>query len=130
MKQNKPTFRNYLDVGFFKYIGLMATGNNLGNLAFNGKSLLITGGDTGIGAATAKLAAQRGARIFIASLNEETLQKTADEINASGGECRWIVCDVRHQDQVERAVQATVDAYGSLDLAYTMRCCSRTHIYA
>jgi NAD(P)-dependent dehydrogenase (short-subunit alcohol dehydrogenase family) len=31
----------------------------------------------------------------------------------------WIVCDVRHQDQVERAVQATVDAYGSLDLAYS-----------
>jgi NAD(P)-dependent dehydrogenase (short-subunit alcohol dehydrogenase family) len=96
----------------------MATGNNFGNLGFNGKSLLITGGDTGIGAATAKLAAQRGARVMIASLNEETLKKTADEINAAGGECKWIVCDVRHQDQVERAVQATVDAYGSLDLAY------------
>jgi NAD(P)-dependent dehydrogenase (short-subunit alcohol dehydrogenase family) len=97
----------------------MAKHNYLGNLAFNGKSLLITGGDTGIGAATAKLAAQRGARIFIASLNKETLQKTADEINASGGECQWIVCDVRHQDQVEKAVQAAVDAYGSLDLAYS-----------
>lgn len=96
----------------------MATNTNLGKLAFNGKSLLITGGDTGIGAATAKLAAQRGARVMIASLNEETLKKTCDEINAAGGECRWIVCDVRHQDQVERAVQATVDAYGSLDLAY------------
>jgi NAD(P)-dependent dehydrogenase (short-subunit alcohol dehydrogenase family) len=97
----------------------MAKHNYLGNLAFNRKSLLITGGDTGIGAATAKLAAQRGARIFIASLNKETLQKTADEINASGGECQWIVCDVRHQDQVEHAVQAAVDAYGSLDLAYS-----------
>jgi NAD(P)-dependent dehydrogenase (short-subunit alcohol dehydrogenase family) len=96
----------------------MATGNNFGNLGFNGKSLLITGGDTGIGAATARLAAQRGARVMIASLNEETLEKTADEINAAGGQCKWIVCDVRHQDQVERAVQATVDAYGSLDLAY------------
>jgi NAD(P)-dependent dehydrogenase (short-subunit alcohol dehydrogenase family) len=96
----------------------MTTKQNLGNLAFNGKSLLITGGDTGMGAATAKLAAQRGARIMIASLNEETLKKTADEINAAGGECQWIVCDIRHQDQVERAVQATVDAYGSLDLAY------------
>lgn len=96
----------------------MTTNNNLGKLAFNGKSLLITGGDTGMGAATAKLAAQRGARVMIASLNEETLRKTSDEINAAGGECRWVVCDIRHQDQVERAVQATVDAYGSLDLAY------------
>jgi NADPH:quinone reductase-like Zn-dependent oxidoreductase len=85
----KPTFRDHLSVGFFyNNREIMAKRNYLGNLAFNGKSLLITGGDTGIGAATAKLAAQRGARIFIASLNEETLQKTADEINASGGECQ------------------------------------------
>jgi NAD(P)-dependent dehydrogenase (short-subunit alcohol dehydrogenase family) len=97
----------------------MANRNILGNLSFNGKSLLITGGDTGIGAATAKLAALRGARVFIASLNEKTLKKTTDDIITAGGECHWIVCDVRHQDQLECAVKATVDAYGSLDLVYS-----------
>jgi NAD(P)-dependent dehydrogenase (short-subunit alcohol dehydrogenase family) len=107
----------------------MAMLNSLGNLAFNGKSLLITGGDTGIGAATAKLSAQRGARIFIASLNEETLRQTADEINAAGGECQWIVCDVRHQDQLKHAVQAAVDAYGSLDLAYSNAGVAHTPAY-
>ncbi|MBN2611016.1 MAG: SDR family oxidoreductase [Bacteroidales bacterium] len=96
----------------------MTNSQNLGKLAFNGKSILITGGDTGIGAATSKLAAQRGARIMIASLNEETMKKTSEEINAAGGECKWIKCDISDMTQVQKAVQATVDAYGSLDLAY------------
>jgi NAD(P)-dependent dehydrogenase (short-subunit alcohol dehydrogenase family) len=90
----------------------------LGRLGFGGKSILITGGDTGIGAATSKLAAYRGARIMIASLNEETMKKTSEEINAAGGECKWIKCDIRNMAQVQKAVQATVDAYGSLDLAF------------
>lgn len=90
----------------------------LGKLGFGGKSLLITGGDTGIGAATSKLAAQRGARIMIASLNEETMKNTSGEIIAAGGECQWIKCDIRDKVQVQKAVQATVEAYGTLDLAF------------
>jgi NAD(P)-dependent dehydrogenase (short-subunit alcohol dehydrogenase family) len=74
----------------------MANRNIFGNLSFNGKSLLITGGDTGIGAATAKLAAQRGARVFIASLNEETLKKTLTRLmlqvgNASGSYVMYVI---------------------------------------
>lgn len=96
----------------------MKNDKNFGRLGFGGKSLLITGGDTGIGAATSKLAARRGAKIMIASLNEETMKKTSEEIIAEGGDCSWIVCDIRDLGQVRRAVQATVDAYGSLDLAF------------
>lgn len=96
----------------------MSQTNNLGKLGFNGKSLLITGGDTGMGAATARLAASRGARVMIASLNEDTLKKVSQEINDAGGTCNWIVCDIRDQQQVEKTIQAVVDTYGSLDLAY------------
>lgn len=96
----------------------MSISNNLGKLGFYGKSLLITGGDSGMGAATARLAASRGAKVMIASLNEKTLQKVADEINDAGGICNWIVCDIRDPKQVEKAIEAVVDTYGSLDLAF------------
>ena len=96
----------------------MSTSNNLGKLGFYGKSLFITGGDSGMGAATARLAASRGAKVMIASINEEKLQELSKEINDAGGICNWIVCDIRDQKQVEKAIQAVVDTYGSLDLAY------------
>lgn len=96
----------------------MSTSSNLGKLGFYGKSLFITGGDSGMGAATARLAASRGAKVMIASLNEEKLRDLSKEINDAGGICNWIVCDIRDQQQVAKAIQAVVDTYGSLDLAF------------
>ena len=49
-------------------------------LMFSGKSLLITGGSHGIGAATARLAASRGARVMIASPDDERLEAVTREI--------------------------------------------------
>lgn len=93
---------------------------NLGfeKLGFNNKSLLITGGDTGMGKATAELAALRGARVMIASINPVTLKETCDEIVSNGGKCDWMVCDIRDQKQVEEMIAKTVSTFGSLDLAF------------
>ncbi len=89
-----------------------------GNLTFNGRSLLITGGSQGIGAATARLAASRGARVMIASPDADKLAAVTEEINGAGGICSWVPCDITDPAQVETMVRATVDTYGALDLAY------------
>jgi NAD(P)-dependent dehydrogenase (short-subunit alcohol dehydrogenase family) len=91
---------------------------SLGNLGFNGKSVLITGGCSGIGAATARLAAARGAKVMIASPNADKLKSVAHEITAAGGVCQWVVCDVRSEEQVKAMVAATVKAFGRLDAAF------------
>lgn len=87
-------------------------------LQFNGRSLLITGGSQGIGAATARLAARRGARVMISSQDADKLAAVTEEIRAEGGICAWVPCDITDPTQVEAMVRATVDTYGSLDLAY------------
>lgn len=87
-------------------------------LAFKGASLLITGGSQGIGAATARLAARRGARVMIASPDVGKLQGVCEEIRADGGTCSWVQADVTDAGQVEAMVARTVETFGSLDLAY------------
>ena len=87
-------------------------------LMFDGKSLLITGGSQGIGAATARLAASRGARVMIASPDDERLEAVTREIRQDGGECAWVHCDVTRPEEVAAMVLKTVDTYGGLDLAY------------
>ncbi len=87
-------------------------------LHFNGKSLLITGGSQGIGAATARLAARRGARVMIASPDAEKLEAVTEEIREMGGTCAWVLCDVTNSEQVREMVAKTVETYGQLDSAY------------
>jgi NAD(P)-dependent dehydrogenase (short-subunit alcohol dehydrogenase family) len=85
---------------------------------FDGKSLLITGGSQGIGAATAHLAARRGAKVMIASPDKEKLEHVTHDIRKSGGVCDWVLCDITQPEQVEAMVRRTVEVYGGLDLAY------------
>jgi NAD(P)-dependent dehydrogenase (short-subunit alcohol dehydrogenase family) len=84
----------------------------------DGKVLLITGGSQGIGAATARLAAARGAKVMISAINDEKLDSVAREINSAGGECAWVHADITNLADVQAMVQATVDRFGRLDLAF------------
>lgn len=72
---------------------------------FDGLSALVTGGASGIGAATAALLADRGARVAVADLSA-----SSDPQHLSVG------CDVTSRASVEAAVAATVDAFGGLDV--------------
>jgi NAD(P)-dependent dehydrogenase (short-subunit alcohol dehydrogenase family) len=87
-------------------------------LMFGGRSMLITGGSQGMGAATARLAASRGAKVMIASPDAEGLERVADEISGAGGTCAWTTCDVTKSDEVRAMVGATVERFGTLDLAF------------
>jgi citronellol/citronellal dehydrogenase len=86
-------------------------------LDFAGRVAIVTGGGTGIGAATARLMADRGADVVIASRTVEELQRTASEIEeATGKRCLPVPTDVKDEEQVVRMVQRTVDEFGRIDI--------------
>ena len=79
--------------------------------------LLITGASTGIGAATARHAAQAGRRVVLAARSEDKLRALADEL---GGDDRAIAqrCDVTSWDDQEALVAAALDAFGRVDAVF------------
>lgn len=84
----------------------------------DGKSVLVTGGGSGIGRATAVLLAREGARLAVADAKEETAAETAAAIRARGGEAISLRADVTREADVEAMVAAAVAAYGQLDGAF------------
>ena len=91
--------------------------------ALSGRTLFISGASRGIGLAIALRAARDGANIAIAAKTSEpnpklagTVWSAAKEIEAVGGKALPIVCDIRFEDQVQAAVQKTVETFGGLDI--------------
>jgi len=81
----------------------------------NQQVMVITGGTSGIGLATARRAAERGARVVLCSRNEPELTQTVDQIAATGGKVRGVVADVSQPDEVERLAATAVEEFGALD---------------
>ncbi|RFU34472.1 hypothetical protein B7463_g1848, partial [Scytalidium lignicola] len=81
----------------------------------NNKVIVLTGGGSGIGAATAKLLASRGAKVSIADVQEIGLSETANAIKGAGGTVMSTVVDVRDRKQVEDWIASTVSTYCKLD---------------
>lgn len=77
-----------------------------------GRRVLITGAARGIGAATARRLHERGARVVVAGIEPELLERVAEDC----GDTLAVRCDVRDREQVEAAVQAAVDHLGGLDV--------------
>lgn len=82
------------------------------------KVALITGGNSGIGRATAALFAQEGASVMIAARNEAKAARTVERISDLGGHIHAVACDVRDPAQCEAAVHATISAFGKLDVVF------------
>ena len=88
-----------------------------GSDRLKGKVALITGGDSGIGRATAVLYAQEGAKIAIVYRDEDTdAEKTKDLIEAEGREAILLRGDIGQKAFCKDAVQQTVDQFGTIDI--------------
>ncbi|PVA05468.1 SDR family oxidoreductase [Thalassorhabdomicrobium marinisediminis] len=88
-----------------------------GSDRLKGKSALITGGDSGIGRATAVLYAREGANVAIVYRNEtRDAEETQRLIEAEGGKALLIAGDVGEKSFCEDAVRQTLDRFGQLDI--------------
>ncbi|KAF2628225.1 NAD(P)-binding protein [Macroventuria anomochaeta] len=87
--------------------------------SFEGRVYAVTGASSGMGLATAKLLASRGASISLADINEDGL-KSAIASLASSQQHMYTVVDVRNSEKVNAWIKSTVDKYGKLDGAVNM----------
>ena len=90
---------------------------------FKNKTLIMSGGSRGVGLEIAKALGKDGANIAILAKTTEphptlpgTIFTAADEIEEVGGTALPIVCDIRYEDQVEAAVEETVNKFGGIDI--------------
>ena len=88
------------------------------NLRFNGRTVLITGGGTGMGKAAALRFGREGANVVIAGRRAPELDLVAAEITAGGGIALAVPADVSDPDQVAALVQTTVATFGALHMAW------------
>ena len=82
----------------------------------NDKSIIVTGGGTGLGKSMATRFAELGANLVITSRRQEVIDKTAEELRDHGGKVLAIACDVRDPEQVNEMVSQTVDGFGKIDI--------------
>lgn len=80
------------------------------------KVAIITGGGRGIGEATAKKFAEEGAKVVIADMNQEDIDRVMEEIKQSGGEALGLSVNVVDIAQVEEMISRTVEHYGKVDI--------------
>ena len=83
---------------------------------FDGMTIVVTGGGTGLGKAMASYFSRLGANVVIASRKLEVLEKTAEEItSATGNEVLPVQCDVSDYRSVEKMLNASVEKFGQVN---------------
>jgi NAD(P)-dependent dehydrogenase (short-subunit alcohol dehydrogenase family) len=84
----------------------------------NGKVAVITGAASGIGAATARLFAQEGAKVVVADIRLDAAEATAASIRAAGGVAIALPVDVSNSAQVKAMIDRVIETYGALHILY------------
>ncbi|MBR2738133.1 MAG: SDR family oxidoreductase [Lachnospiraceae bacterium] len=78
---------------------------------------IVTGGNSGMGEASAKAFAREGAKVVIVARNEKNSQRVVDEITAEGGIARFYGrTDVSNKEEIEAVVKKTFDEFGRIDI--------------
>ena len=92
-------------------------------MSLSGKTIFMSGGSRGIGLAIAKRCARDGANVVIAAKTDKphpklegTIHTAAAEIEAAGGKALGVLCDIRDEENVKRAVDQAVERFGGLDI--------------
>ncbi|WP_159901771.1 SDR family NAD(P)-dependent oxidoreductase [Salinirussus salinus] len=84
----------------------------------DGAVAVVTGASSGIGRASAERFAAEGASVVVADIDEAGGTETVERIEDDGGEATFVEVDVSDPDSVQAMVDATVERYGSLDVAH------------
>ena len=90
--------------------------NTLDLLRLDGKTAIVTGGGRGLGRYMAEALSDAGANLVLCSRKLEPLEEVRDEIEIRGGEALALQCDVTEQEDVEEAVSAAQETFGSVDI--------------
>jgi short-subunit dehydrogenase len=77
--------------------------------------IVITGASSGIGRATARMAADSGARLVLAARSEPALRELANQINSRGGEAVAVAADVGNEEDVKRIAEVANERFGGFD---------------
>lgn len=85
---------------------------------FSGKVVLVTGGTSGIGKATAVAFAKEGAKVVLSGRREKEGLAVVEEITKAGGVAHFVQADVAKESDVKKLVEATVAKFGRLDVAF------------
>jgi short-subunit dehydrogenase len=94
-------------------MGLMRRGLKLKKL--KDQTVVITGASSGIGLATARMAARAGAAVILTSRNEQDLRRVTQEIRGRGGRASFTVGDVADPEAMTRVAEAAVREFGGID---------------
>ena len=80
------------------------------------KTIIVTGGGSGLGKSMTKYFLELGAKVIITSRNIEKLQKTADELSKiTGGDIFPVACDVRDYEQVQNVIKLSLEKFGKIN---------------
>jgi NAD(P)-dependent dehydrogenase (short-subunit alcohol dehydrogenase family) len=86
--------------------------------SFEGKVAFVTGAAKGIGRAAALAFAREGASVVAADVSDQSNQQTAHMIEELGGRALAVRCDVARNEDVQRALNATIETFGRLNFAF------------
>jgi NAD(P)-dependent dehydrogenase (short-subunit alcohol dehydrogenase family) len=84
----------------------------------SGKGAVITGGASGIGLATAKVLAGKGAKLVLADIEQAALDRAVQELRDGGAQAHGVVCDVRSLDDVNAMADAAFSALGNVHVVF------------
>ncbi len=82
---------------------------------FDGHTIIVTGGGSGIGRCTAHELAALGAHVVLVGRTQSKLEGVAAEIEEDGGEASWATCDIREEERVKEVVTQVLDDHDGID---------------
>ena len=84
--------------------------------ALKGKTIIVTGGGTGLGKSISRYLLQLGANVTICSRRQAVIDETAKELmQETGGKVLAVQCDVRNTSEIENVIAQTIDTFGKVD---------------
>lgn len=87
-------------------------------MKLQGKVAIITGGASGIGAATARLFVEEGAKVVLVDLNEEKGKAFEAELKAQNADALFVIANITSEEEVQNIYKETIAAFGKVDIVF------------